>query len=442
MHPNSIKLSFLVFCVAAGMSYDINFGVRIPVGELLAFASLPFLIQVNWVERYGSRLFAAVAVLAVWVLGVCLSDFINQIPLNYFLKGLAKPIWCGLWMLFFIGILSRDYRALYAYPAGSLIAGLQNYFFPQAWTEYFANAGEYEAATFALLPLIMAVILCLSLYSYRKFPLLSALVYFLGAIALAFCGVPRSTIAMTLLIFLVLAYMWSLKIRRIQLRKVPVGRVVLMLLIFSGASYAIFEVYVWAASNGWMGELQQKKLEVQSSTIFGNSLLGLILGGRTHVFAAILAIMDRPFIGFGSWQSNFLYEYYFEALEIIGANNKEFFSPGLSGGAGHSILFSAWLENGLLAALSMAVIGYWMFKELLNVVFRNNPFAPLLISMGLFFFWSYLFSPFGVESRLIIGLFLTLRITQFCKYPPKIYPSRQVTYPSVHAHSFRNSRQL
>jgi hypothetical protein len=405
------------------MKYDINFGVRIPVGELLAFASLPFLLHsIHW-NRYQSSIMPVIAVLSIWVLGVCISDFVNGIPLNFFVKGLAKPIWCALWMLFFIGVFSSDYRALYAYPVGLIVAGLQNYFFPQAWTAYYINAGEYESAAFALVPLILPVILFLSLYSYRKFRLVSAFVYMIGALLFAYLGVPRSTTAVCLLVSLVLAYMWSLKYRRVQMLKIPVGRVLLFTTLFFCASYAIFEVYVWAASNGWLGELPRQKLEAQSDTIFGNSLLGLILDGRTAVFAAILAIMDQPLIGVGSWQANFLSEYYLEAVSMVGTDAAEYQRLSSSGEvprAGHSIFFSAWMENGLFAAISIAIIGFWMFKELLDVVFKDNPFAPLFVSMALFFFWSYFFSPFGVESRLVIGFFLALRITQFFQNPPRV----------------------
>ena len=419
---NKVTLSLLVFCVAAGMKYDINFGVRIPVGELLAFASLPFLLQsIRW-KHYQASLFTAIAVLAVWAFAVCLSDFVNSIPLNLFMKGLAKPIWCGFWMFFFIGVLVRDYRALYAYPIGLVIAGLQNYFFPQAWTAYYANAGEYEATAFAIVPLILPILLSFALYFYRRIPFISVLVYLIGAILFAYLGVPRGTTAVSLLVSLVMAYMWNFRLRQIQVKKIPMGRVTLILILFFCASYVIFEIYVWIASNGWMGEMQQQKLKAQSDTIFGNSIFGVILDGRTSVFAAILAIMDQPLVGFGSWQAKTLSEYYLRALSMIGTDGSEYqrmISYG-SPGAGHSIFFAAWAENGIFAALSLAICGFWIFKEWLNVIFKDNPFAPLLVFMGIFFFWSYLFSPFGVESRLVIGLFLALRITQFCKNPPDV----------------------
>ena len=50
-----------------------------------------------------------------------------------------------------------------------------------------------------------------------------------------------------------------------------------------------------------MGEMQREKLLVQSQTTFGNSPIGLVLGGRTAMFGAILAIFDSPWFGHGSW---------------------------------------------------------------------------------------------------------------------------------------------
>ncbi len=418
---SKIALSFLVFCVAAGMNYDIDFGVRVPAGELLAFASLPFLLHsIRW-RLYQVPLFSSISVLLVWVFAVCLSDFVNGISLDYFLRGLAKPIWCGFWTLFFVGVISHNYKALYSYPIGLVLAGLQNYFFPQAWTAYRISVNEYEAAAYGLVPLVIPVLSSCALYAYRQSLLFSILIYFLGALFLGYTGAPRSTTAICLLIAFVVIYMWwSQRQQRTKVKNISIVGVVILGVLFLCASYTIFEFYTFAASKGWMGEMQQQKLRAQSHTIFGNSFLGLLVSGRTSVFASILAVIDQPLRGFGSWQSNFLYEYYLEAFSLVGTDTAEYRGLSLEQlpGVGHSIFFGVWIENGILAALSLLIIGFWIYKEFLNVVFKDNPLAPLFISIAMFFSWSYFFSPFGVESRLVIGFFLATKITRFCENPP------------------------
>lgn len=98
--------------VSATSSYDLPIGVRIPLSEVLAFSSIPILLRGVNLGPFMPRLQVVIGVLALWFLGSVLSDVVNQ---NYFARGIrgaSKPVFSFLWMLFFVGILHKDYRLL------------------------------------------------------------------------------------------------------------------------------------------------------------------------------------------------------------------------------------------------------------------------------------------------------------------------------------------
>ena len=67
-------------------------------------------------------------------------------------------------------------------------------------------------------------------------------------------------------------------------------------------------------------EEQQEKMLMQSRNVFGASPIGLLLSGRTQVYAAVLGVMDRPIFGFGSWRHDLTSAYVVEALAEVGTD--------------------------------------------------------------------------------------------------------------------------
>lgn len=62
---------------------------------------------------------------------------------------------------------------------------------------------------------------------------------------------------------------------------------------------AMKAVYKMAALSGWMGENSREKYEIQ--TRGGDDLLQLLMGGRSTSFVGLLAVADKPIVGFGPW---------------------------------------------------------------------------------------------------------------------------------------------
>lgn len=409
----NIKICLLAFTVGMFRFFDFTIVARMPLAEIIAFGFTPILMCNNTNRRVGLPLAPVFLTFALWFIGVLISDAINGTSATFFLRGIMKPVFSFLWFLFFLNLIRIEQRALLFLPAGLFFAALQNYILPRGYSMEFVSSDGYAAISVGLVPVLVALALTTSTYVYLKNKLLAAAPFVVCAIAMMAVGAPRSAFALLLLNTGLIVYMEvaQKKFSKTSLKK-ELGRIFFLFTISAVGIILIFYVYALLASLGYLGELHRTKYEAQSSTIFGASPLGLIMSGRVYVFAAILGIIENPIIGYGSWSGVFMVDFYFHAVSLLETDvsiiNRMLASN--TGKAGHSIFFTAWLENGILAGLAMFIICYWMFKELLKVLLFGSNYSPLLIALGTSYLWAFLFSPFGIPERMTIGLFLAIKV--------------------------------
>ena len=207
MRRLDIKWVFWIILVSATSRFDLPIGVRIPLSEVLAFSAIPFLLRGVNFGPYLPRLQVVLGVLALWFLGSVLSDFVNQ---NYFARGIrgaSKPVFTFMWMLFFLGIMHKDYRILLFGVFGTVIAGIQNYVMPQGFTEEYIASGGYEAAAFGLTPIVSSSMVAFSIWLYMKHRLYSVIAYFTMAVLFVVIGAPRGGVAIALMNSFIMGYM-------------------------------------------------------------------------------------------------------------------------------------------------------------------------------------------------------------------------------------------
>ncbi len=413
---HSFGLCLLVFCVGALSQFDVTLIARVPLGELLAFGAIPFLLNGGRFGKIAHRLMPVIGVLLIWSLGIILSDLFNEFIFLRFIRALMKPFFCGFWMLFFIGVILRDFRALIFYPLGKVLAGLQNYLAPRSFSEGYMQSGGYETVAYGLMPIATGVCVAFAVLMYRKSRLWGVIAFLANATTLLAIGAPRSAAALSILNAGIIFYIWWTRSKGQRSFRLTKARLCVLGSLGVVGGLSIYYAYVFAAGAGWLGEMQYAKLIDQQDTIFGSSPLGLIMGGRTIVFAAIIGIIDQPLLGHGSWTGWMMSDYYFEAVQMVGTNARDIqrlVDSGGSGMAGHSVLFQGWLENGLLCAIALCVIAYWVVREFLLLIQRDNRITPWVVVLVSSFAWSFFFSPFGVGTRMMIGLFLAFHVLRF-----------------------------
>jgi len=270
----------------------------------------------------------------------------------------------------------------------------------------------------------------LAVWFYLKNRLYSVVAYFSMAVLLVAIGAPRSGVAIALMSSMLVGYMWWIHSGRGRHSfRLTFGRLFGMSILGFFALWGIYELYVIFAEQGWLGEYQRTKLISQSKTLFGNSPLGLLMAGRPQFFGALVALMDYPILGSGSWTAWLMSDYFYDAMVMVGADQNMLrqIADGAQAGVGHSIILQIWLENGLLACLAMLWTFWISTKVFLATIQRDSWLTPIVIGSFIGFVWSFLFSPFDTGSRKLFGMFFALYIVG--------YPQVWQAYRPIHRFS-------
>jgi len=174
-------------------------------------------------------------------------------------------------------------------------------------------------------------------------------------------------------------------------------------LISSGAE----QVYQRLALNGTLGVTQQIKAKQQFE--FGP----LILVARSEILYEIGSIKESFIFGKGS-NPNLSQSLLFSvslAQERLGLQTKKnaAYEQYLKNGKipQHSMLFSSWVENGIIGLLFWLIILIFLVRNFRLVFSSDNNFTFLTSYLLLATLWSLFFSPLGAGSRLFIALAVT-----------------------------------
>lgn len=160
--------------------------------------------------------------------------------------------------------------------------------------------------------------------------------------------------------------------------------------------YGLVELYSYAASEGILGADAKTKYERQA-----DNDLGLLLGGRTELLGSLAAIGDSPIIGYGSYARDLYYaELRFVQLQQAGIipMSKDIEDDRIPT---HSFLFGAWVEAGILGALFWIWMLYVVARGMFQTIKQPDRYTSLILFAGTAFAWDILFSPFGLDRRLV-----------------------------------------
>jgi hypothetical protein len=164
------------------------------------------------------------------------------------------------------------------------------------------------------------------------------------------------------------------------------------------ALIGIYQVYTIGASSGWLGEKSRDKYEKQ--TAGGRNILS---GGRMEYTIAIPAIMEAPFFGYGSWARH--PEYVKKYIYINGIDPNTYdaeYLMELGTIPTHSHILGSWAEAGVAGGFFWILVLWLALRTFYRMLAHDHlPFRLLLLFMLVFFIWDILFSPFGLERRVM-----------------------------------------
>lgn len=407
--------SVLLFLIGATSRMDFALVGRTTVGEMVAFAAIPILWISHSDLRRNSHFVKVFSILAMITVGVWIADFINKMPLWFSMRSAARPIFVGLWVLFFIPIIRKNINVIKYFIYGAVIAAAINYFRPSSFeTEAAADVQTYAGVVFRLSPLIEALTLASVFYIYPRSRVVAALIVLSsGVVGIAMGGARSSFINYFTITFLILLVAWLRSQQKRRRMEITPQKIALLGCVGMMALTMVYLAYIYAAPQGYLGEEQRAKFETQRNTVLGVNPLGFILGGRTQVYGAVLGIMDRPLLGFGSWNREATFPYVIEAIASVGTDPTLIEHMANSGGimgAGHSILFQTWVENGIIPAIGYLMLYGILCRVLLFNIRYEGRITPLIVMWWVSYSWAFLFSPPSFLFRLHFGLVLAIYI--------------------------------
>ena len=181
------------------------------------------------------------------------------------------------------------------------------------------------------------------------------------------------------------------------------GRTVLFLGLGLVGASAVLSGYQLVASQGMLGEDARQRYEQQALGAFG-----ILLGGRTEIYASSRAILDSPWLGHGSWARNPYYSGLLLDLETAMVYEISYTAAESDRIPTHSHLFGAWVEAGIVGAIFWLWV-LWLFVRVLsNLYVVREPLTPLVAFVGILVLWDTLFSPYGADRRIIVPFFLVV----------------------------------
>lgn len=325
------------------------------------------------------------------------TDTINNVVGFETIKSIAQVL--VLWALLRIAVifLQPDVMRFIYYVVGLLISVIVQFLLSP--TVYMSA----EPWKFALGPVFTSMVFILATRARSK------TLIFLGATVLIILDLLLG--ARSLALFTIFALiLTSIKIHR-NTKSFP--KYILAAISIIALLFMTERAYFALSTNGTFGIKQQSKALDQYAA-------GPILfTARSEIPFELAAIMLNPIIGIGS-SPQLTYELLNETQLInskLGIETRltNSYKQAVSTGKfpEHSIIFTAWIESGLIVFILWVIILLWVIKRSSESI--SNPSPPLgyyAMFMGISTLWAILFSPLGAGSRMDLAVGLTALFLQ------------------------------
>lgn len=201
--------------------------------------------------------------------------------------------------------------------------------------------------------------------------------------------------------------------------KIRAGSIILVAALGLMGSWLALEGLAMATRAQLFPPEMQFKMEAQMSNPYG-----LLAAGRPDTAAAIFGISKRPILGFGSTNADPDVMAFYHRLNALSYSDQVSFSDRLwremskeweLGNPSHSHLFGAWVDAGVLAAISWIVVFGVAFYIAVRSMKWRDPRAPLAILISLFVMWDTIFSPGPIRMDVAIRLAILIYVLNVFK---------------------------
>lgn len=395
---------FFAFVIPLAIFVEFLFIGRLFLSELLAVpVTLWALLQKNR-PPLGRRAWIYVALVAMALGSQVITDWVRETVFEDWTRGWAKLFFVGVNFLCFVLLFTANSRRIVYAASGLGMGSIVQYFVAP---HIFAPQYPWKFGVgFGITTLI--VIYATRLHA-RRVPISpELLVGIVGAINFAFGYRSLGLICLltTLIVYLSRSYERThvdtfIHVRRLIL---PFG------LLFIGANISL-QVYEYLVLNGYFGDIELEKFLAQSAGDFG-----LLVGARLDTLGGFLAVLESPFIGYGSWARDSTYvQLLVSEFRHLGYEDAAVLRNYLEyeNIPSHSYVLGAWVEGGFVASWQW-FWAIWTTLFALVAVYRvGHPLLPLIVYLALNEVWNILFSPMGAEQRMLSGIALASTVVAY-----------------------------
>lgn len=389
------------------------------ISEIIVFAAAPFLFMVDYHilkrDHFLSFIWMAIGMMAA----LFISSWYNHTAFPFVFKSFAVMYGVVAYFIVFHRLLRGNYAAIKWLFIGAFISSIITIFalnpsavVTESGYGYMGSADLNDLVVGPLfwtskLKALFNIFLC---GYYFETPLALLIAFPVVYVAVAVLTTVSGRASSLALILTAVIIIIGRKRRSLMYN---IGRhlwmfMACLVLVLICAKYA----YQYTASNGLLGEGAQRKYEAQ--TKHGNSILSMLMAGRTEFFVSFRAVFDKPILGHGpraedtnGYWMKFVSEYGDER-DILSMQN----SLALAAQHGqrvtipsHSHIMGGWLHYGIFGFIFYAwilLLIYQHFKRHMGAIPQWYGFFASFVP---YYMWNIFFSPFG--SRWMFAILMT-----------------------------------
>lgn len=403
----------------------------IGISELVVFAVAPFIFFKSYGRLRANGFIPVINLALTWLVSAILSDWINGSKINDLLKGVAHPYAVLSWIVVIHYLADKYIYNLKWLLLGVAVSSIICIFIFQPGSA--VSVGGYEVESKEAMERVLGYKLFwvtrLSLWlplaiqmAYLRTPTILSLgiAGFLAVFSLLEGG--RSAFLAGAVGFAILL-VGGKNIARMKLIKkyfvlALVGGVIVLTMVNASYRYAV--------KSGKLGEEELSKYEKQTSS--GEGALNLLMAGRGDFFIGLIAVIDKPLLGHGSWalDTNGYQEEFYSRYGSESDLNRYYrrLQHGVRTIPGHSHIISFWLWHGIAGG----VFWIYIFVLILKTLKSNMALVPEWYGyFGLAIpslVWAILFSPFGMRTTVCCLIVACLFVNAIAKgryrYVPEV----------------------
>lgn len=383
-------------------SLYLKFGAYLSVGETLCLCAVPLLVFSGAYRCVQREHRVTIILFCVWFIGAVLSDWYNEVNIDYALRGWGQLLFFFGSYAALLGFAQKNRFRIDWFMVGSALSKFVNIFGLRPGNIDARTEEDFAYASWKLIygQVLDCGIMALAALLFGRRPRIATLLL-LGAGVVNLLMGARSiggiqiTAAITALVI-----RYRGVIRRDGGVVLSGGQKAVYIIAFIVVAACVYFGYYNAARSGLFGAAAQDKAIAESGGRFG-----AISSSRVQLVGGALAIIDSPVIGYGSWALDYG-GYGRRAAELVGVEwrGESRNVLGLARMPSHSYIVEFWVEHGILAGLFWLWIGYRLLRFSAAVGLagvREIAFGTLLLcTLG----WNYWFSPLG--DRMIVAAWL------------------------------------